>query len=57
MYQYEEQKLYIFQVRSGLIKGRRDEFLDDVLAWCKERQVNHSPFYSNNLLYCPKIQT
>ncbi len=27
------------QIRSSLAKGRRDEFLEDLLKWCKEKKV------------------
>ncbi len=30
-----EAKVVVAQIRSGLVKGKRDEFLDDVLAWAK----------------------
>ena len=29
----------IQQIRSSLAKGRRDEFLEDLLKWCKDKKV------------------
>jgi len=40
MYQYKPSRLLLLQIRSGIVPGKGDLFLDDLVSWCKEKGVS-----------------
>ncbi len=39
VYYHSPGNLYLFQIRSSLAKGKRDDFLEDLLSWCQEQKA------------------
>ena len=39
LYRDEATKLAVVQIRSGFLPGQAQQFIKDLLAWCKEQDV------------------
>lgn len=39
MFKHDAQKLVVLQIRSGLVKGRKDKFLTDLMTWCTDSKL------------------
>ena len=39
LYTHADTKLAVLQVRSGILPGKANQFMTDILTWCKQQQV------------------